>query len=153
MKMIKLIALVVMLFAVVSFAQTGTRHSGGSSVYYTLTAMADSTGSFYSQWIDISEFLPAGDDTLVIPVIAVKSSTNATAYVQGQLQGRLIGSINSDPVLLDSLSGFWNSEATTAKYLLNIGKYKVSQVRWHLDGLAGNRADANVKLWMNLIKR
>jgi len=150
----KLISLL-LLFAFSAFivtAQTTTEYRTGADgnkvIYFTVSAMTDSVGSYYSNWFDVSDYW--NQALTNIQVLKITSSTAGACNVNISLQGRMVTGYTSTGVDIGDTIGASGTETLQAEALTSTIKYQ--QLRIEADGLASNRADAVIRVWVILPK-
>ena len=152
----KIVLVLALLVPVLSFGQslTSTYVPPDGAVSYTfyLSAMADSTGSYYSAPIGMYKFNNVPFTTIPFTGEVKTSSTAGACSVHVVIQGRYVnGATVGDWVDLDTVNA--SGTETSQLFSEDLGGYFPDQIRIHADGLSGNRADAVIRVFFTLTPR
>jgi len=160
----KLIAICLIVFASLSFAQVDTQGqitslgvNNDCIIYFYMSGMADSSETYYTNWYDISDYwtLETGDNyNQMYAAFLERSSANDTAEVYVIIEGRMGTdgtNANSDAYDVDTL-GTYNLELDEW-VLYDMNGWKPTQIRVQLEGTATNRTDAVVRGWLVFPRR
>ena len=148
--LILLLFLTSLIFAQTTIIDEG--RSGDKKVYFTVTT-EDSTESFYSDPIDIALFRNVALSTVGFGYEVKTVSSDGACSLYVSIQGRNVaGADQGDWVELgDTLNTLASETAKLGTSTLN--SKLPDQIRFHVDGLANNRADAKVEVWFTLNQR
>jgi len=149
-KLINLIVLA-LVFSGIVFAQTNySSYDGKHKVYqgYVSSMGDDSTGNFYSEAIDLSEFT---NNPIPLPVYFSNVSAGGTPSVSWSAEYRIYDKVTdayTSWALLDSISSLNATETLQSSVAVLAGNERPVQVRIKADGQTGNPSDVVLKWWV-----